>query len=88
MNGHAIAEPYAAHIRTKREEMERLAAQRDQALATAYEVGQRLQSLQQHLDSLFKLQIEAHGLPPDGLYQVTKDLRLAAVERKDETAYG
>ena len=87
MNGHAIAEPYAAHIRTKREEMDRLAAQRNQALATAYEAGQRLQSLQQHLDALFKLQIEAHGLPPEKVYQVTEDLRLVAVERKDETAY-
>ena len=78
---HAIPEPYAAHIRVKQQELEKLAAQRNKALATAYEVGQQMQILQHHISELLTLQVKAGNLP-DQAYQVTEDLRLVPMEQK------
>lgn len=81
MTDHAIPEPYAAHIRAKQQELEKLTAQRNQALATVYEVEARIKLLDHHVSELLKLQIQEYKLP-DSLYRLTEDLRLVPSEQK------
>ena len=78
---HAIPEPYAAHLRAKQQELEALAAQRNKALATAYEVGQRMQILEHHISELLNLQVKAGNLPQQD-YRLTEDLHLVPMEQK------
>jgi hypothetical protein len=72
---HEIPEPYRAHIQAKRDELEKLEAQRNRAIATAYEIGRRIQALEGHLSEVLKLQVAAGDLP-EQVYNLTDDLRL------------